>query len=49
MEPLITSRDDLIFSVMTPAVDNVVHFPLILIAMEKIILKVSFQVTHEGA
>ena len=52
MQPLvrlITSVCDLIFPVMTPVLDNVLHCPLILIAIEKFILKVSFQITHQGA
>ena len=52
MQPLvrlITSVCDLIFPVMTPVLDNVLHCPLILIAIEKIILKVSFQITHQKA
>ena len=52
MQPLvrlITSVCDLSFPVMTPVLDNVLHCPLILIAIEKFILKVSFQITHQGA
>ena len=46
---LITSVYALIFPVMAPVLDNVLHCPLILIAIEKVILKVSFQITHQGA
>ena len=51
MQPLvrlITSFCDLIFPVMTPVVDKVLHWPLILIAIETFLLKVTFQITHQG-